>query len=145
MLMRNNPLANEFSRLSREMEDLFRNLGVSGPVWNGELSAYPALNITDQGESLRVEAEVPGIKMEDIEIYTVGNELTIKGRRVVEKEPEAGYLRRERSVGEFTRVVTLPTEVDADKVQAVLKDGVLTITLPRAESAKPRRIALKSE
>lgn len=138
-------LMSDFARIRREMDDLFGHLGGAGATsWNSGLGAIPALNVWEHEDTLRVEAEVPGVKLEDMEIFAVGAELTIKGRRVVSNEPKSGFLRRERGVGEFTRVITLPVEVATDKVEAVLQDGVLTITLPKAESAKPRRIALKA-
>jgi len=74
----------------------------------------------------------------------VGNELTIKGRRTPPASDNPTYHRQERATGEFTRVVTLPAEVNADKVEAVLKDGVLSVRLPKAEQARPRKIALRT-
>ena len=74
----------------------------------------------------------------------VGDELTLKGRREPEDGQQATYHRRERGTGSFTRVLTLPIEVDADKVEASLAQGVLTIRLPKAESAKARKIQVKA-
>jgi HSP20 family protein len=102
--------------------------------------AFPALNVWQEGDNILAEAELPGLKSEDIEISVVGNELTIQGRRPETKDEGTAFHRRERGTGEFTRVVLLPADVDADKVQASLQDGVLRLTLPKAEAAKPRKI-----
>jgi HSP20 family protein len=106
--------------------------------------AFPALNVWQEGDNILAEAELPGLKSEDIEISVVGNELTIKGRRPETKDEGTAFHRRERGTGEFTRVVRLPVEVDADKVQASLQDGVLRLTLPKAEAAKPRKIQVNA-
>jgi HSP20 family protein len=145
--MLRNPMTwmNPFNELRREMDRLLDGfgLGAARPALRYR-AAYPALNVWNEGEALCVEAEVPGIRKEDLEIFAVGNELTIKGRRPPLEGEKLTYHRRERGTGEFTRVITLPDGVDADKVEAVLKDGVLTVRLPKAESAKPRQIAIKT-
>jgi len=105
---------------------------------------YPPMNVWEENETLFAEAELPGFRNEDVDISVVGNELTIKGAR-----PEANwdegkptFHRRERGVGTFTRVLRLPVEINAEKIEAELRDGVLTIRLPKAEAAKPRKIAI---
>jgi HSP20 family protein len=138
------PLA-PFTELRREMDRLFDNFGQRdnrSPLW--QACAYPALSIWDAGEALCVEAEVPGIPKENLEVYAVGKELTIKGRRPALEERDTTHHRHERITGEFARVVTLPVEVESDKVEATLKDGVLSLRLPKAQSAKPRKITVKS-
>jgi HSP20 family protein len=92
-----------------------------------------------------VEAEVPGLKAENLDITVVGDELTIKGDRPEQLPPEGSFHRRERGVGSFTRIVRLPSEVNADRVEAALNDGVLLLTLPKAEGAKPRKVKVKAE
>jgi HSP20 family protein len=104
---------------------------------------YPSFNVWEEGDVVYAEAEVPGVKAEDLDISVVGKELTVKGRRVGATAAEATYHRRERGTGEFARTVKLPVDVDAEKVEASLVDGVLTITLPKAETAKPRKINVK--
>jgi len=101
---------------------------------------FPALNIWEQGDDLFAEAELPGVKSNDLDISVVGSELTIKGQRQDGAKDGAGFHRRERGVGAFTRVVRLPADIDSSRVQATLRDGILLITLPKAESAKPRKI-----
>jgi HSP20 family protein len=92
-----------------------------------------------------VEAELPGVKDEDLEISVTGNELLLKGRRPDIEEKNVAFHRRERSAGDFERVLRLPAEIDAQKVEASLADGVLLLTLPKAEAAKPKKITVKTQ
>jgi HSP20 family protein len=108
-------------------------------TWLAERS-FPALNVWEYGDNLFAEAEVPGVRSEDIDVSVVGGDLTIRGRRGETQAKDATLHRRERGTGEFNRVLRLPIEVNADKVEATLKDGVLLVKLPKAESAKPRKI-----
>ena len=116
-------------------------------LWNGALPverpAYPALNLWDDGEAFHAEAELPGFKIEDIDLAVAGAELQIRGRRESHSKEGWAVHRRERPSGEFARTITFPAEIDADRVEAALKDGVLSITLPKAPSAKPRKIEVK--
>jgi len=136
---------NPFDELRRQVDRLLDEFGMGSfrsPF--GFQAAYPALNVWDTGDTLCVEAEIPGVSKDDLEVYAVGNDLTIKGRRKALEGDNLVYHRQERGSGEFSRVITLPAEVDADRVEAVLKDGVLNVRLPKAEKAKPRKIALKT-
>jgi HSP20 family protein len=108
-----------------------------------EPSFYPPLNVWEDGDVLRIEAEIPGVKLEDIEVSFDNGELTLKGEKKFEGKENAPLHRRERLYGTFARTLTLPWEVVADKVSAELKDGVLIVTLPKAEAAKPRKVAVK--
>lgn len=131
--------------LQREMNRLFEGYGprLNGGIWSRP-TTFPALNIWEDGDVLRAEAEIPGVSNEDIEVYAVGDQLTIKGSRKPRAGENLAYHRRERGTGEFTRSITLPVDVDTDKVNASLNNGVLTVTLPKAEAAKPKRITVKS-
>ena len=102
--------------------------------------AYPAVNVWEDDDNVFVEAEVPGMKMEDLEIEILGRSLSIKGSRTEDRSDDACFHRHERTHGEFTRHLTLDTDIETDDVKAVLKDGVLTITMPKAASAKARKI-----
>lgn len=104
----------------------------------------PALNIREDEENLFVECEVPGLQMENLELTVSGNELTIRGERRGDDQEGVTYHRREREVGTFSRVIRLPAGIDADGVQASLEHGILTITCPKAEHARPRRIEVKA-
>lgn len=108
-----------------------------------EPSFFPPLNVWEEGDALKVEAEIPGVKLEDVEVSFENGELTLKGEKKFEGKETSALHRRERRYGSFTRTMTLPWEIVADQVTAELKDGVLTITLPQAEAAKPRKVAIK--
>jgi HSP20 family protein len=131
------------TQLRREMNDLFQSVFRGWPFENGS-AAFPALNIWEDDEALHVEAEMPGMALEDIEILVVGDELTIKGHRRAVEGRDMVFHRQERGVGEFSRTITLPTPINQDKVEAVLRHGVLNLTLPKAEAARPRKISVKA-
>jgi HSP20 family protein len=103
-------------------------------------ASFPALNIWEVGDHLYAEAELPGVNGDDLDVSVVAGDLTIRGHRNPQTEEGTAFHRRERGTGEFTRVVRLPIEVDANRVEATLKDGVLLVKLPKAESAKPKKI-----
>ncbi|MFQ5429297.1 MAG: Hsp20/alpha crystallin family protein [Phycisphaerae bacterium] len=143
LLQRMTPLAG-FGQLRREMDRLF---GEFLPELNGALErswGFPAVNVWEDGERMFVEAEVPGLSMKDLDVEVVGSELLLKGRREASGNEDVTYHRRERGVGEFARRISLPVDIDANQVEAALKDGVLTITLPKAEQAKVKRIEVKA-
>ena len=131
--------------LRRELDHLFNGfLGPEGfSPWGGA-RAFPALNVWEDSERLFAEAEVPGLTMKDLEILIQGDELTIKGRRALPEADDVQYQRRECGTGECARFLTLPVEVDAQRVEATLKDGVLAIVMPKAERARARKIAVKT-
>jgi HSP20 family protein len=111
----------------------------------GAARPFPAFNVRDEGERLTLEAEVPGVRREDLEIEALPEQLTVRGRRRPLDEPEAVYHRQERGVGEFVRTLQLPVDVDAERVEATLADGVLTLHMPKSERSRPRRIDLRTE
>ncbi len=101
----------------------------------------PPVDILETEDALTVKADLPDVKIEDIDIRVENQTLTIKGHRKFEKdETVKGYHRIERGYGEFVRSFAVPSTVDTDKVGADYKSGVLTVTLPRKESAKPRQV-----
>jgi HSP20 family protein len=135
-----------FSQLRREMDEAMNALlpGLPGGLFrDGGGRVFPALNVWEQEDDLFVEAELPGLKPENIDIAVEGDVLTIKGERGDAAPEGAAWHRRERGVGAFSRVLRLPVAIDAGRVQANFRDGVLTITLPKAEAAKPRKIQVK--
>ncbi|MCH8807650.1 MAG: Hsp20/alpha crystallin family protein [Planctomycetes bacterium] len=134
-----------FNELQREFGRLFNNVLSDFDACPVPRRAAPGINVWEAGDNFYAEAEVPGLGMDDLEVFVVGNELTIKGRWNAERDDDQRvFHRRERQRGAFTRVLTLPVDLDAEKVNAVLKDGVLTVTLPKAETARTRKIAVKS-
>jgi HSP20 family protein len=130
--------------LRREIDRLFDTF-TGGDGGATRARVFPPVNIWEEGDNLFVEAELPGVSREDLEISAAGNELTLRGRRSAPQDENLTYHRQERGFGEFTRVITLPAEVDANKVEASLKDGVLLLTLPKAEAAKARKIKVKAQ
>lgn len=101
----------------------------------------PAVDIMETDDELIVKADLPNVRIEDIDIRVENQTLTVSGSRKFEKDEKVkGYHRIERSYGEFVRSFAVPSTVDTDKVAADYKNGVLTITLPRKESAKPRQV-----
>lgn len=104
-------------------------------------SRLPAMDVVDRDEELFVRAELPGVEKKDLDVSLSDNMLTIKGSMSREEKEEKGdYYRCEISRGTFARSVTLPCNVDASKIKAALKDGVLEITLPKAEQSKRQSI-----
>lgn len=131
---------NPFGQLRHEVERLFGDFSRQTPLagWVPGMQ-YPAVNVWETEHDVFVEAEIPGVKESDLEIFVVGEELTIKGKRFDAPEGTA-FHRQERGVGPFARVVRLPVEVDADKVDARLREGILEIRLPKTATARPRKI-----
>ena len=135
------PLA-ELESLHREMNRLMDSVG---GAWRGLSGAgvFPALNVSEDGDNIYVRAELPGVNAKDLDISVHDNNLVIEGERRIAAEGEGvSYHRREREAGTFQRIISLPTRVDAGKVTAVCKNGVLTVTLPKAAEAKPRQISV---
>jgi HSP20 family protein len=109
-------------------------------------AAFPPVNVWEEGEEVFVESELPGFDLQGLEIYvTGGNQLTIKGERKQPTIEKGLWHRQERGFGRFSRTLTLPFPVNADKVDARLENGVLLVTLAKHESAKPRKIPVKAE
>jgi HSP20 family protein len=113
-------------------------------IFESPLRAWaPALDVHEDKEGFTIRAELPGMKREDIEVSVQDGALVISGERAEEKVNEGTEVhRQERYFGRFSRALTLPTAVAGDKVKATYKDGILTVVLPKAEEAKPKRIAV---
>ncbi|MFO0795179.1 MAG: Hsp20/alpha crystallin family protein [Candidatus Brocadiaceae bacterium] len=133
------------SHIQREMSDLLDLLS-SSPQREGYASAdFPPIIISVSGENVIVRAELPGVKVSDLDIQVVNDVLTIKGeRKAGEESAKAAYLRRERNYGTFARSLVLPEKVDVDNVTASYKQGVLTVRLPKLHEAKPRQVVIKN-
>jgi HSP20 family protein len=136
----------DFDSVRREMLRLLDSAAGAGDTF-GDVGAgvFPPMNITQDNDNFYVRAEVPGIKPDELSISAVRNRLSLAGKREIQREHErVSYHRRERAEGSFNRTVTLPTEIDADKVYAKYTDGILTLTLPKSEEAKPRQIKVRT-
>ena len=135
----------EMDRLRREMDSIYSAF-VEGRGSIPAAGVFPPLNMSEDDHNLYVRAELPGVAPENIDITTKQNNLIIQGERKIAAEGEkVSYHRKERDAGNFRRIISLPTPVDANKVTAIFKNGVLTVTLPKAEEAKPRQISVKTE
>lgn len=121
--------------------EAFRTSGwlQSGPSGGG---SYPPLNIFRKGDDFVLIAEVPGINRSDLEVQVKGRTLRLSGSKTVKYGDKASLHRRERLAGRFDRSVTLPVEIEADAVRAECHDGILVLSLPRAEQDKPRSIKI---
>lgn len=115
-------------------------------VGDNPAAGFPALNVWEDTDGCYVEAELPGVELKDLEIHvTGGNHLTLKGDRKSAEVEKGVWHRQERGSGTFARTLALPFTVDAEKVEARLENGILTVKLAKHESAKPRKIVVKSE
>ena len=129
------PLFRVFDSLFNQ--DLLPSEEVSNRTW------MPPVDIQETEEAYRLTAELPGLTKDDINITLENNVLRLTGERKFEKDvKEDGYHRVERTYGTFARAFTLPSQVNHDKVEAAFENGLLTITVPKAEQAKPRKIAI---
>ncbi len=130
------------NRINRMLNDIFADF--DGALQNGNTASWvPAVDVLEQADAIRIAAELPGVKPEDVKIAVEGNVLTVQGtkQQVAEEKTERVH-RYERTYGSFARTFTLPGTVDTAQITAGYDNGVLTITLPKAEQAKPRQIAV---
>jgi HSP20 family protein len=134
----------DFDQLRREMLRLIDGVAGDDGLEVGA-GVFPPMNVTQDNDNYYVRTEIPGIKASDLTISAIRNRLSISGRRDIPLEHDrVSYHRKERAEGSFNRTVTLPAEVDPARVDARYADGVLTLTLPKAEEAKPRQITVKT-
>jgi HSP20 family protein len=140
------------TRLFRQMDpwrEVRRLQHDIGQVLEGNLGSllgggYPPMNVFRNDEGLTVDVEVPGVSPEDLDVNVHRRTLTVKGQRATQEPAENElFHRRERGTGSFVRTVELPYDVDADKVSASYRYGILRLELPRAEADKPRKITVK--
>jgi len=129
------------SSLQKSLEDLSgTNWFLSGTSSSG---SYPPVNVFSQGSDFLVLSELPGVGKEDVNIEVHNNRLRIKGSKKHLYGDNVSVHRVERRTGEFDRTVTFPVKIDPDKVKAEFQDGILAIYMPRAESEKPKTIAIQ--
>jgi len=108
----------------------------------GGTGAYPPINVFQQGDNLVVVLEVPGVSKDDLDIQAKDNAIRISGKKAIAYPEGVSVHRRERLSGSFDRTLTLPMQIDADAIKAEYRDGVLALSIPRAESDKPRTIRI---
>lgn len=133
------PGASIVTSLQKEVNHLFEGFSRKIPFVGTELNLL--IDVIETAEMVIVNAEIPGIDPKEVDISITGNTLTIKGEKKVEKEEkEKQYHRIERNYGSFARIVEIPSLVDAEKIKAEYKNGVLKITIPKSEKIKPKQI-----
>jgi HSP20 family protein len=133
----------DFGRLRREMEDAFGRLAGVPRLARG--IPFPPVNLYETSDGFVLSAELPGLQPKDVDVSIEGNRVTLRGERRIEvpDDPPTSVHRRERPSGIFRRTVELPAQVDSEKAQAVYKNGVLWLRIPKAAEAQPRRITVQ--
>lgn len=137
---------NELSAVRSQMDDLFNSFfrGLDTPFSLLGERTWPTIDVAEKDDAILVRAEVPGCKPEDIDISVYGNTLTLSGEKKESHEANGdGYYHMESAWGSFRREIALPAEVDQEKIEAVVKDGVLSVTLPKAEKAKAVKVKVQ--
>ena len=136
------PSLNRWASLRDDLDTLLELPFLTGSGRQTQLFSgwTPALDLYQNADNVVAIVELPGMRKEDIEISLQDGMLTIAGERGADSGEENGATRTERFTGKFRRSITLPSRVDANKVNATYKDGILTVTLPKAEEAKPKQI-----
>lgn len=140
-------LANPFEELEsmRRQMDLLTEGLTRGLLRETTAGVFPLVNITEDKNCYYIRAELPGLKADELDISVTGDTISISGEKKISTEEEdAQYHRRERESGKFSRIVSLPSQIDSGKVEAHCADGILTIVLPKAEAAKPKQISVKA-
>jgi len=141
-LLRWNPLS-DVAALQNQMNHLFDSTLYGWPGESGTRTWMPPADIFETEDELVVTADLPGVDLKNIDLRVENNILTIAGERKPQETPKNGNVHRvERMYGAFARSFTLSTPVDTERVKANYKDGVLKVALPKAEVAKPKRIAI---
>ena len=133
----------EFERIRRGLDRLTKEAFGDELHYSSRASVYPPLNIFETPNSLIIRAELPGIKADQLDISLETDTLTIKGKRQIQhEESKVSFHRREIECGNFNRSIGLPIKIDPDSISAKLVNGILTITLNKAEEIQPRRIVI---
>ncbi|MGC9195579.1 MAG: Hsp20/alpha crystallin family protein [Syntrophobacteraceae bacterium] len=132
----------DFEKARKQMDRLLSafSAGTGSVASSG---VFPPLIVTEDEDKIYVEAEISGIRAEDLDISVVGRTLTISGERKPEETQNVNYHRRERKWGSFRKALTLPEDVSTENVRAECKDGLLRLVLPKPEHVKPRKIAIQ--
>jgi HSP20 family protein len=136
----------EISGLQRDMNRIFDSFFRGGSEEPALINAawVPAVDVAEEDSQYVVKVELPGVNKDDVNISLESNILTIRGEKKTEQESKGkNYHRVERSFGSFHRSFALPTTVKVDKIDAVFKDGILAVTMPKADEAKPKQIEVK--
>jgi HSP20 family protein len=129
-------------RLQEELDRFFGkplfDLGLTGP------NVFPSINVFTDRDGLVVQAEVPGVKPEQLNVQVDPGRLTISGERSLGEEKDVSYHRRERRSGKFSRVIQLPRDLDPDQARAEYRNGLLTVRIAKQAAARPRQIEVRA-
>ncbi|AMV70997.1 hypothetical protein JCM30471_28160 [Desulfuromonas carbonis] len=147
--MANWDLFREMESMTRDMDHLLRGFGRGGSlepsfaaVFGGR--GYPRINLREDDENFYLEALLPGIDASTLDMTVLKNTLTIAGERSNGADQQVTWHRRERGTGRFLRTVDLPADIEVDETKADYRDGVLSVVLPKAAAAKPKRVEIKA-
>ena len=149
--MRNWDLLREMSQMQRDIDEVFRGFGLGrlfGPASEAGLSLrdWPRINLREDADHIYVEALLPGVDPEKLDMNVLGNSLTLAGERPAAESDRNGrtWHRRERGTGRFLRSIELPVDINPEDVRAEYRNGLLLVTLPKVEAAKPKRISIQA-
>jgi len=132
----------ELHRMRQQLDQMFEDAAT--PYQRASAGVFPLINLTENKDHYFVRAELPGVKGDELDIQVTANNLAISGNRKIAAEEEgARYHRREREAGSFSRMIGLPGDIDPEKVDAKLENGILTVVVSKAEAAKPKQITVK--
>jgi HSP20 family protein len=132
-----------YSQLERVLRDFDRFLEGWPNVTHRSLSSgvFPPINLSEDGNKFIIRTELPGVTADELDLQATGKSVSISGERKISSENDGvKYHRREREAGQFSRMIGMPSEIDPDKIEANLKNGILTVIVPKTEAAKPRQI-----
>ena len=134
-----------FDQLRREMDDLFSRFGAASAASGDWRGVFPAVNLYETADAYQLTAELPGVAPEEIRVSLEGSTVVLEGERKIDyaSRKETSLHRRERQAGAFRRAFELPVAVDSEKVEAVHRNGVLTLRLPKTPEAQPRQISVR--
>jgi len=131
----------ELHRMRQQLEQMFDE----APYQRASAGVFPLINLTEDKNNYYVRAELPGVKADELDIQASANTIAISGeRKIAAEDQSARYHRREREAGSFSRMIGLPGDIDTNKVDAKLENGILTVVISKAEAAKPKQITIKS-
>ncbi|MGB5159060.1 Hsp20/alpha crystallin family protein [Desulfobacterium sp. N47] len=135
----------EMDKMKKQIDALSGLVFRTSPSWGYTgAGVFPLINITENLNNYYVRAELPGLNAEDLDIQVMGKNLTISGERKISSEgKDIKYHRSEREAGKFSRIIGLPGEINTENVEAQMKNGLLTVVIPKSEAAKPKQITVK--
>jgi len=131
----------ELHRMRQQLEQMFDE----APYQRASAGVFPLINLTEDKNNYYVRAELPGVKADELDIQASANSIAISGeRKIAAEDQNARYHRKEREAGSFSRMIGLPGDIDTNKIDAKLENGILNVVISKAEAAKPKQITIKS-